>query len=101
MKKKLLEITRSYLPVIGGLENFVYSRNKIFHSLNYRTQIITTDYQLTSTNCLEDEIVRCKQFSRYNVIYPNKKFLDILKESYDIISDNLSEVKQHIKDRIL
>ncbi|MCB9247378.1 MAG: hypothetical protein H6613_01960 [Ignavibacteriales bacterium] len=41
---KILELTRSFYPSIGGMEKFVADRLKIYDSLGYEYEVITTNH---------------------------------------------------------
>ena len=41
---KILELTRSFYPSIGGMEKFVDDRLKIYKSLGYEYKVITTTH---------------------------------------------------------
>jgi glycosyltransferase involved in cell wall biosynthesis len=85
---KLLEITRSYYPSVGGLEKSVLERTKIYERLGIQYSILSTSF----TTEKRDESISVKnvkylyQLTPYNIV-PALPFY--LKEEYDIVSINL------------
>lgn len=84
---KILELTRSFYPSIGGMEKFVADRLKIYDSLGYEYEVITTNHtekKLVDSN--NKKIVKyLKGYTPYEIIPNLSKELDI---DYDILSVN-------------
>jgi len=84
---RLLEITRSYFPSIGGLEQFVYNRTKVYKDIGIDYKIISTDFSTPkrSSNYSDENTIFIKQYTRYNITPSLNGYLD---KSYDTISIN-------------
>jgi glycosyltransferase involved in cell wall biosynthesis len=84
---KLLEITRSYFPSIGGLEQFVYNRTKIYEDLGIDYKIISTDFSTPKQNPAYESknTIFLKQYTRYNI---TPALFKHLSDTYNIISIN-------------
>ena len=93
---KILEITRSYYPSIGGLEKFILQRTKIYRQLNIDFHIIASDYSSEKTdNSLKyDNVTVLKQFTKYNFVFGLKKDFFL---SYDFIFIN--QIGNFLSDR--
>jgi len=96
---KILEFSRSYYPVIGGLEKFISNRLKLYSDLNYNYELITTDYLLGNEKLPRDGINRIKQFSKFNFTFEINKLNEIKNKEYDIISVN--QIGNFISDYLL
>lgn len=84
---KILELTRSFYPSIGGMEKFVDDRLKIYQYLDYEYQVITTTHsekKLDSTERL-NEVKYLPSFTPYEIV-PSLK--TAIKTDYDILSVN-------------
>jgi glycosyltransferase involved in cell wall biosynthesis len=84
---KILEISRSFYPSIGGLEKYISQRLKIYEKLNLEYSILTTDYTTGKllSEYKNDKVKYLKQYTQYNFCPSyNKKILD----KYDLISVN-------------
>ena len=84
---KLLELTRSYYPSVGGLEKHVLERGRIYDALGITYDIITTTF---STEKRDNEIDvnhvrRLRQFTPYNITPTLPLYLS---DEYDCISVN-------------
>lgn len=76
---KILEVTRSYYPSIGGLEKFISDRIKIYRDLGYDYKIFTSSYSTEkSANELNGKsVLKFKQYTKYNYIPNLKKRLPV------------------------
>lgn len=84
---KLLELTRSYYPSVGGLEKHVLERGRIYDTLGIAYNIIATSF---STEKRDNEIDvnhirRLRQFTPYNITPALPLYLS---DEYDCISVN-------------
>ena len=84
---KLLELTRSYYPSVGGLEKHVMERTKIYETLGISYDIISTSFLTEKRNNLidVDRIRRLRQFTPYNITPMLPLYLN---DDYDCISVN-------------
>lgn len=84
---KILEISRSYYPSVGGLEVFLENRFKIYDKLNYDYQLITTKYSTGKFNYGKGtrNVIYLKQYTPYNIAPAIKKYLT---DGFDLISVN-------------
>lgn len=85
---KLLEITRSFYPNVGGLENFIYERTKIYEALDIKYSIISTNISTSKVHnspIPENHIV-LNQYTPYNITPGIRKYLNT---DFDILSSNL------------
>lgn len=84
---KILELTRSFYPSIGGMEKFVADRLKIYEHLGYDYQVITTTYsekQLYGSRRL-DNVIYLPIYTPYGIVPAIPK---ALRTDYDILSVN-------------
>ena len=84
---KILEITRSFYPSVGGLEKFVLQRMKIYKELHVDYHILTSTYssEKIDNNLNFNNVTILKQFTKYNFVFGlKKKFFN----SYDFICIN-------------
>ena len=95
---KLLEITRSFYPSVGGLEKFVNDRLKIYESLGIDCTILSTtfmnkkrDYSLRN-----GKTIFLKQYTPFNYTPDIKNHL---KSGYDFISIN--QTGRYFSDRAI
>src|SRR5690606_16808751 len=86
---RLLELTRSFYPSVGGLEKFVHDRLKIYKQLNIDYKILSTDYKTEKVDSkhAELEVSFLKQFTPYNITPGIFKYL---RDDYNVISINLA-----------
>jgi alpha-1,3-mannosyltransferase len=84
---KILEICRSYYPSIGGLEQFVSQRTKIYKDLGFEYQILTTTYSTEKIDIsyIPKSVIYLSQFTKYNIV-PNLRGFNF--DGYDLISVN-------------
>jgi glycosyltransferase involved in cell wall biosynthesis len=85
---KILEITRSFYPSIGGMEKFVADRLKIYNALGYDYQVITTTHsekQLSDSQKL-DNVIYLPSYTPYEIV--PKLNTAIMQQQYDVISIN-------------
>jgi len=83
---KILELTRSFYPSIGGMEKFVADRLKIYEALGFNYQVITTNHsekKITSEKL--DDVIYLPSYTPYEIVPSLSKFI---KNGYDIISIN-------------
>jgi len=84
---KIFELTRSFYPSIGGMEKFVDDRLKIYQSLGYECQVITTTHsekKLSNTKRLEN-VEYLPSYTPYEIVPSLRTTLNI---DYDILSVN-------------
>ena len=85
-KVKILELTRSFYPSIGGMERFVADRLKIYESLGFDYQVITTNHseKKITTETLND-VIYLPSYTPYEIVpsIPN-----VMKNDYDVLSVN-------------
>ena len=84
---KILEISRSYYPSVGGLEQFLENRFNIYDALGCDYQLITTKYSTgkfdyTKTN---SKTVFLDEYTPYNITPALKKHLT---KDYNLVSVN-------------
>lgn len=95
---KLLEITRSFYPSVGGLEKFVNDRLTIYGALGIEYQLIST----TFTNKKKDDIrknknvIFVKEYTPYNYTPKLKNFLS---KDYDVVSIN--QIGRYFSDKAI
>jgi len=84
---KILELTRSFYPSIGGMEKFVADRLKIYKSLGYEYQVITTTHseKKLATAQRMDKVKYLSSYTPYEIVPSLKKTLNL---NYDILSVN-------------
>ncbi|MCH7826360.1 MAG: hypothetical protein IIC75_00065 [Bacteroidetes bacterium] len=84
---KILELTRSFYPSVGGLEKFVADRFKIYQQLEIDYKILSTDFttEKRDNNYSGEQATFLKQYTPYNITPNIKHFLD---DEYDILSVN-------------
>lgn len=96
---KILEVVRSYYPVIGGLENYVNDRLKLYKILGYDYDLITTDYLAGRQPKISEAYIRLKQYTKYNIVFEQKRLRQIIQTKYDIISIN--QIGNYLSDYLL
>lgn len=84
---KILELTRSFYPSVGGLEKFVADRFKIYQQLGINYKILSTDFttEKRDNNYTGEQATFLKQYTPYNITPQIKYFLN---DDYDILSVN-------------
>ncbi|MFA6541879.1 MAG: glycosyltransferase family 4 protein [Bacteroidota bacterium] len=84
---RLLELTRSYYPSIGGFEKSIYDKTRIYQALGIDYNIITTDYysQLSGEK-RDSSVTYLKQYTPYNITPSIGKYLTT---DYDVVNINL------------
>jgi glycosyltransferase involved in cell wall biosynthesis len=95
---KLLEITRSFYPSVGGLEKFVNDRSKIYKALGIDYQLISTTFTNKKKDYLKknNDVIFVKEFTPYNYTPKLKNFLS---DDYDIVSIN--QIGRYFSDRAI
>lgn len=84
---KLLEITRSYDPSVGGLEKSIHDKTKIYDALGIDCQILSTDYYSTLSGKLRDpDAIYVKQYTPYNITPGIHRYFE---EDYDVVNVNM------------
>ena len=84
---KLLELTRSYYPSIGGFEKSIYDKTKIYEQLGINYKIITTNYYSQLNDEKRDpSVTYLKQYTPYNITPLIRKHLT---NDYDFVNINL------------
>lgn len=93
---KILEITRSFYPSLGGLEHFVSSRIEIFNYLGHKVDVLTTDYSTEKilAKKIFHNVIYLKQFSKYNFIRNLKAHF---RADYDLVSVN--QIGNYLSDQ--
>lgn len=93
---KILEISRSFYPSIGGLEKFVADRLKLYDEIGIKHKLLTTNYNTGKFDykLRQDKVTYLKQYTPYNFVFSLKKTL--LNFEYDIISVN--QIGNHLSD---
>ena len=84
---KILELTRSFYPSIGGMEKFVDDRLKIYQSLGHKYQVVTTTHsekKLDSSKRLST-VKYLPSYTPYEIVPSLKRSMKI---DYDILSVN-------------
>lgn len=84
---KIIELTRSFYPSIGGMEKFVDDRLKIYQSLGHTYQLITTTHsekKLDNSKQLED-VVYLPSYTPYGIVRDLEKAME---QDYDVLSIN-------------
>lgn len=96
---KILEVSRSFYPSVGGLEKFVFDRLHLYNSLGIDYKLITTDYNTGRFDYSIQEGKKnvFKQFTPYGIIPFLKNKIDI--QGFDLISVN--QIGNHLSDFIL
>jgi len=84
---KILEITRSFYPSVGGLEKFISDRLKVYETLGIEYQLLSTDYtekklDYSKTN---ENVIFLTRVTPYDITFGLKKYIT---GDYDIISIN-------------
>lgn len=83
---KILELTRSFYPSIGGMEKFVADRLKIYDSLGYDYNVITTNHIEKKINEAEQNFVKhLKSYTPYEI---TPQLSNAMKTDYDVLSVN-------------
>lgn len=83
---KLLELTRSYYPSVGGFEKSIFDKTKIYDALGIDYTIVTTDfYEHLSGNERLPNVVYLKQYTPYNI---TPLLFKHLHSKYDIVNIN-------------
>ena len=84
---KILELTRSFYPSVGGMEKFVADRFKIYEELGIDYNLISTNYstEKRDRNLSRDDVIFINQYTPYNITPNLKKYLD---NDYDVLSIN-------------
>jgi len=83
---KILELTRSFYPSIGGMEKFVADRLKIYENLNIDYQVITTTHsekKITSQKL--NDVIYLHSYTPYEIVPALSK---VMKHGYDLLSLN-------------
>lgn len=84
---KLLELTRSFYPSVGGFEKSIMDKTKIYDALGIEYKIVATDfYNRLSGEGRLPNVVYLKQFTPYNITPALFKYL---RNDYDVVSINL------------
>ena len=84
---KILELTRLYYPSLGGMEKFVDDRLKIYQSLKYNFQVVTTT--TTEKQLANSKIVKgIKYLHSYTPYVITPKLKKAMDKNYDILSVN-------------
>jgi glycosyltransferase involved in cell wall biosynthesis len=93
---RILEICRSYFPSVGGLENYISSKTKIYESLNIDYHILTTNFstEKVDENKRSERVIYLKQYTPYNFI---PKFEQKIFSEFDVISVN--QVGNYLSDK--
>ncbi len=84
---KILELTRSFYPSIGGMEKFVDDRLKIYQSLGHTYQLITTTHsekKLDNSKQL-DNVVYLPSYTPYGIVTGLAKTME---QDHDVLSIN-------------
>jgi len=84
---KILELTRSFYPSVGGLEKFVADRFMIYEKLGIDYNLISTNFstEKRDRNLYREDVIFINQYTPYNITPNIKKYLD---GDYDILSVN-------------
>jgi|GEM_PF-2761543 len=84
---KLLELTRSYYPSVGGFEKSIMDKTKIYEALGIDYKIVTTDFssKLSGEKRLAN-VVYLRQYTPYNI---TPFLFKHLSEEYDVVNINL------------
>jgi len=83
---KILELTRSFYPSIGGMEKFVSDRLKIYDELGFDYQVITTThYEKRIAEEKLSDVIYLSSFKPYEII-PNLS--QAFRIDFDILSVN-------------
>lgn len=85
---KIAEVTRSYFPSVGGLENFVNSRVKLYLDLGYKVDILTTNYSTKQSFSKKKQITNVVTFKQYSIYNVCPKIFTLFFKKYDILSVN-------------
>lgn len=93
---RILEITRSYYPSVGGLEKFVRDRLRIYDAIGIDYKLITTNFTTEKKDYGVEipEIVYLNQYSPYQFTPGLKRILT--EEQYDILSVN--QIGRYLSD---
>jgi glycosyltransferase involved in cell wall biosynthesis len=86
---RILEITKSYYPNVGGLEKFVFDRRKIYDSLGIGSLILTSDIQLAKQNSdmCENDVRKVHCYTPY---FFSTGLKGTLLEKYDLMMVNMT-----------
>ncbi len=85
---KILELSRSYYPSIGGLEKFISDRERIYKKLGYNYSIVTTTHtekQIPNAKQLDD-VLYLNSYTPYEIVPKLKKSL--INTNFDVLSVN-------------
>lgn len=84
---KILEISRSYYPSVGGLEKFISDRLKIYKALGIEYQLLSTDYTENKLDYSKkkENVIFLHRVTPYDITLGLKKYI---YGDYDIISVN-------------
>lgn len=84
---KILEISRSFYPSLGGLEIFLENRLRIFNALGHTCDVLTTDYSTgkLSDRKVSNKVTRLSQAGKFSIV---KNVKNHLADDYDLISVN-------------
>ncbi|MHB8930434.1 MAG: glycosyltransferase family 4 protein [Melioribacteraceae bacterium] len=95
---KLLEITRSFYPSVGGLEKFVNDRLKIYKALGIDYQLISTTFtnKKKDYHRKNDDVIFVKEYTPYNYTPKLKNFLS---KDYDVVSIN--QIGRYFSDKAI
>jgi glycosyltransferase involved in cell wall biosynthesis len=93
---KILEVCRSYFPSVGGLENYVFARTKVYESLNIDYKILATNFTTEKVDNLQkhEKVTYLKQYTPYNFA---PDFDQKIYREADIISVN--QVGNYLSDK--
>lgn len=84
---KILELTRSFYPSIGGMEKFVDDRLKIYQSLGHEYQVLTTTHsekKIINTQKL-DNVKYLPSYTPYEIV---PSLIRTMNLEYDVLSVN-------------
>lgn len=84
---KIIELTRSFYPSIGGMEKFVSDRLGIYKSLGFEYQVITTTHMERSLDG-NDRLTNVKYLKSYTPYGITPELGKNLEVYYDVISIN-------------
>ena len=84
---KILELTRSFHPSIGGMEKFVSDRLEIYHALEHDYQVITTTHSEKILNNSEklDTVKYLPSYTPYEISPNLNRAMNL---EYDVLSVN-------------
>ena len=84
---KILEISRSFYPSVGGLEKFVADRLRIYESLGIKYQVLSTDFSNEKVDYSKklDNVTYLHRYTPYDITLGLKTYL---ASDYDVLSVN-------------